>query len=1063
MHLVIHDANLRKVAFVDNSKQTTLNYLQYEWFRSLETGGGTFDVTILKKAIQTDNRFDVTYNRLNERSFISFKAKGRTHLFSVMEVTENEETISCYCESFNLELINEYVNSYKATKAMSFVEYCTSMNLLNFSYLSIGINEVSGKRLILEWEGQDTKLARLLSLANKFGAELDFDTRLNDDSSIKSFYVNVYHENDDAHQGVGRVRNDVRLVYGKDIKSVTRKIEKTNIFNAIKPTGSKGDKAITIGSLSEWSEKNKDGVVEFYQKGDLLYAPVSKQLYPSAFTNNTTNDQWIRKDLSVNSEDPTVIRAEGIKALKRSAYPAITYTVDGFFDGDIGDTVEIFDEGFSPALIIQARIIKQHIFDDDTKNKTVLGNFKALESRISAGIQERLNELIEQAKPYSIKLATDNGVIFKNQIGESLVTPTLYKGGRPLTANVTWRWSLDGAVSTGMTYLVRGSRIIDTVTLTVAAYIGNDEVAVDEISFANVVDGKAGTPGVDGLITHVAWANSADGTVGFDLVSDENKLYRGEYRDRIAEDSTNPTKYKWVRVKGEKGEKGDRGLQGLPGEKGEDGRTQYTHIAYADNATGGGFSQTDYNKAYIGMYQDFNATDSSNPASYRWSPWKGKDGKDGVPGPKGADGRTPYIHFAYSDSADGTGLTVTDNGQRYKGYYSDYTQADSTDKTKYRWSDRWAKIEVGGKNILRNSLFNNAVDRAETFTVAGVTYRNKSLPHWGSLYNSGISNPTTSFHAIFRENFEGVGPVIEFNESDGSRNWKAIDAHIRPSDIKEGNYTFSTDVYATGTGTKIWFGFYYYNKNGVRNFHSGQTTVKVAMVNSWHRISGAIKLNNDIDLSKDIRFYIYAYNFESNSILYLTKPQLEEGTVATPFGEAQADIDERIDSKADQALTQEQLNLLSEQAELIKADLESKASLEAVSEVLEKFQNFQKMTRAEWDKSEKAIIDHLNRIVAVETNLGQMAQKWNAVDSFMQYSEDGLSLGKKDGSASMLISPNGRITIYSNGKPAMYMDGTTVYIENGIFTKSVQIGEFREEPYHLNPSMNVIRWVGKVM
>ncbi|MGG6495213.1 UNVERIFIED_CONTAM: hypothetical protein NY603_20035, partial [Bacteroidetes bacterium 56_B9] len=71
------------------------------------------------------------------------------------------------------------------------------------------------------------------------------------------------------------------------------------------------------------------------------------------------------------------------------------------------------------------------------------------------------------------------------------------------------------------------------------------------------------------------------------------------------------------------------------------------------------------------------------------------DGAMGTPGTPGKDGKTSYHHWAYSDNADGTGLTLTDNGQRYMGYYTDYTQADSTDKTKYRWADRWAKIEVG--------------------------------------------------------------------------------------------------------------------------------------------------------------------------------------------------------------------------------------------------------------------------------------------------------------------------------------------------------------------------------
>lgn len=100
------------------------------------------------------------------------------------------------------------------------------------------------------------------------------------------------------------------------------------------------------------------------------------------------------------------------------------------------------------------------------------------------------------------------------------------------------------------------------------------------------------------------------------------------------------------------GEKGDKGDQGIAGQKGEDGRTQYTHIAYADNADGGGFSQSPTGKAYIGMYVDFEELDSSDPTKYAWSLIKGADGEQGVAGPKGEDGKTPYFHTAYTNSAD---------------------------------------------------------------------------------------------------------------------------------------------------------------------------------------------------------------------------------------------------------------------------------------------------------------------------------------------------------------------------------------------------------------------------
>ncbi|MGQ7504248.1 phage tail spike protein [Streptococcus suis] len=212
-------------------------------------------------------------------------------------------------------------------------------------------------------------------------------------------------------------------------------------------------------------------------------------------------------------------------------------------------------------------------------------------------------------------------------------------------------------------------------------------------------------------------------------------------------------------------------------------------------------------------------------------------------------------------------------------------------------TEKFENLQVGGENLLLNAGFEGVTNSSASFTVGGVTYPAKRIPNWYDLYNGGIPNPTTSYHAIYRESFEGKGPVIEFNESDGSRNWKAISAILDTKSLTVGgNYTFSADIYATGTGTKIWFGFNYYNKNGGRFFHSGQTTVNITTINKWHRVAGQIKLNEDIDLSRGTNFYIYAYNFTTNSILYLNKPKLENGTVATAFSLAQETIRSEIAS-----------------------------------------------------------------------------------------------------------------------------------------------------------------------
>lgn len=1184
MLLTIHDASLRKVAFIDNDKQATLNYFNDTWTRYLETGSSTFDFTVFKKAIISDVGRKRAYNYLNEKAFVSFQYKGKTYLHTIRKVEENEQIIKCYGINLNLELINEYANPYKAPKAMSFKEYCDAMDLLSFTFLKIGVNEVSTQKISAEWEGADTKLNRLLSLAKKFGAEIEFDTHLNADSSIKSFVVNVYHENDDTHQGVGRISPTV-LTYGKNLKTLTRTVDKTNIYNMVRPTGrtENGD-IVTISGLGSWSVNNDKGEREFYQAGEGLYAPLSMQMYPSAFTSSTTNDQWIRKDMQVESANPEVIRSMAYRELKKNCYPAVTYEAEGFSDLEIGDTVKVYDDGFSPVLLLEMRVSEQSIsFTNPKNNKTTFSNAKALENLLSNGIQERLDRMIEDAKPYTVKVSTDNGTAFKNGQGQSVVTPTLMKGNRVI--NSGWRWVVNGEIkATSPTYIVKAADINQTMVLTIAAWVDNQEVASEQITFLNASDGlkgDKGDPGRDGIagkngvglkstaITYApsisgtsapsnGWTSSVptvpagqylwtktiwtytdntsetgysvarigqDGNTGRDGVAGKDGVgirtttvvYAGSTSGTVPPTSgwssqipsVSPGQYLWTKTtwsytdntsetgfsvakmgetgaKGDKGDtgprgpQGERGLQGLqgiqgpkgdqgiPGAKGADGRTQYTHIAYADTISGGGFDQTNADKAYIGVYVDFNVADSTNPADYRWTKWRGTDGQNGrdgaqgIPGKPGADGKTPYFHRAWANSADGRdGFSTSDsNNKRYLGTLTDFVEADSQDHTKYKWTALFDNVQVGGVNLLPNAGFYKTTPTATTFTVGGKTHKNTLINKWENPYDGGISNPTSNYHAFVNDTFSSDGPVVEFNESNGLRNWKAINVIIPSKDLMSGAYYFSADLYATGTGTKIWFGFYYYKSDGSRNFHSGQTTVNVSSTGSWQRLGGSIKLNVDVDFSREIRFYIYGYNFSTNSILYLKKPKLENGNIGTAFSLNPSDVDEAINSKADQVLTQEQLNALNEKASIIQAELEAKASADTLDNWIKAYQDFVKANDTARAQAEKDLISASQRVSTIAKDLGELSDRWNFIDTYMSSSNEGLVIGKNDGSSSMMFNPNGRISMFSAGVEVMYISQGVIHIENGIFSKTIQIGRFREEQYHLNADMNVIRYVG---
>ena len=154
---------------------------------------------------------------------------------------------------------------------------------------------------------------------------------------------------------------------------------------------------------------------------------------------------------------------------------------------------------------------------------------------------------------------------------------------------------------------------------------------------------------------------------------------------------------------------GKDGANGIPGKDGKDGKTQYTHLAYANSADGKkDFSVSDGNREYIGMYVDFVEADSTDPTKYTWSLIKGADGAQGVPGTPGADGKTPYFHIAYANSADGkTGFSVDDSVNKlYIGQYTDYTPNDSTDPTKYSWT----KIKGEQGNAGRTYFFQSNAD-----------------------------------------------------------------------------------------------------------------------------------------------------------------------------------------------------------------------------------------------------------------------------------------------------------------------------------------------------------------
>ena len=561
-------------------------------------------------------------------------------------------------------------------------------------------------------------------------------------------------------------------------------------------------------------------------------------------------------------------------------------------------------------------------------------------------------------------------------------------------------------------------------------------------------DGIAGKDGVGIKSTTITYAGSTSGTVPptTNWTSNIPNVQPGfflwtktvwTYTDNTSETGYSISKIGETGPRGLQGLQGPQGLQGIPGATGRDGRSQYTHIAFSDSPNGEGFSHTDQGRAYIGQYQDFNPEHSKDPAAYRWTKWKGNDGAQGIPGKPGADGKTNYFHIAYASSADGSReFSLEDNNQQYMGYYSDYEQADSRDRTKYRWFDRLANVQVGGRNLFLNSLFKRPLrDRYSTYLLqdnASQTQGQLEL----SIDTTNKFRGANTLKIVSTFNGKNTNQKATFNIGGSNRDGSVTEMSnksVRFSFWAKSNKVGAVFIFRAG-----------YRGNGNA----------VALTDQWKYYSVEFIRNEPSNATAELILHLFTV-----ATVWVAFPKVEVGTISTDFTEAPEDMEEELNNKADQKLTNQQLTALTEKAQLHDAELKAKATMEQLSNLEKAYEGRMKANEEAIKKSEADLILAASRIESTIQELGGLRELKKFVDSYMSSSNEGLVIGKNDGSSTIKVSSD-RISMFSAGKEVMYLTQGVIHIDNGIFTQSIQVGRFRTEQYSFNPDMNVIRYVG---
>lgn len=685
----------------------------------VETGVAIFECTIGYNSATLQNLDQC----MEVGNYILRSNDGEKEFYTIIESERDtkDQTIYIYAEDAGMDLLNEVVGPYAADKAYD-IEYYINIFAIDSGF-EIGINEIPDLTRTLSWDGDATATERIASVATQFdNAEISysFETK---GLIITHKYINIYKKRGKDSGIQLRLDREIdRIIVNKSIANLATGLEVTGGT----PEGQ--DSAITLKGYT-------------YDDGD-MYVSGTKLLSRDALA-KWSRYVWDKEPGKVEGYTGHIVRrysydttsqselcAHAVTELKNLSKIEVNYEIEiSEFPENlkIGDRADIVDD--NGEVYVSSRILKLETSVTGRSRKATLGDYIIKDS----GISEKIEQLAEQ---------------FAN-----------LAAGREF---YTWIAYADDAQGNGISLDPEGKKYMGIATGKLSATVDISDPSIFKWSLIQGPQGETGPegpqgeqgpPGLDGLqgpkgeqgipgkdgedgktqYTHIAYSNSADGTVDFS-VSDSERDYIGMYVDFEEIDSTEPDDYAWSKIKGADGS------QGIPGKPGEDGRTPYFHIAYADSADGHtGFSTTESDgKSYIGQYTDYTAADSDNPDDYKWTKIKGEDGKslytwikyadsptsgmsdnpdgkqymgiaynketpvestnysdytwslitgEGVPGADGEDGKTLYTWVRYADDAQGNGISDNPEGKNYIGLaYNRETPAESNDPDDYTWS-----------------------------------------------------------------------------------------------------------------------------------------------------------------------------------------------------------------------------------------------------------------------------------------------------------------------------------------------------------------------------------------
>lgn len=463
------------------------------------------------------------------------RKSGKENEFYTITESESDtgsQEVSVYAEDAGLDLLNEVVGNYEADKAYS-IEYYINKFAYDSGFV-VGRNEVPHLSRKLKWEGEATVTERLASVAKQFDhAEISYSFEI-ERLKVTRKLINI-------HKKRG-IETDVQLRKGKEVEKIVVKQSITELATALLVTGGTPEDSDVPITLKGY--KYDDG--DFYVDGDKICSRKalekwSRYVWKDEPHQILGNVGHIVKTYSYDTLSQSELCKRAVAKLKSICDVDINYEADIVElpeNVQIGDRVTIIDDDIG--LYLNTRLLKLETSDTEKTKTATFGEYILKNS----GISREVELLAEKFKELSANKTFYTWIAYADDESGSGIS--LFP---------------DGKIYMG----IAENKISDAVDLSDPKVFKWSKIKGDKGD-----QGAAGADGENGKTSylHIAYADSADGSVGFSTSDSINKSYIGQYTDFNISGSSNYQDYDWSRIKGEKG---DRGEQGVAGENGSSG------------------------------------------------------------------------------------------------------------------------------------------------------------------------------------------------------------------------------------------------------------------------------------------------------------------------------------------------------------------------------------------------------------------------------------------------------------------------------------------------------------